>query len=63
MHAGVWLPSERIWFAAEEENAPSWWSRFTAAVIGSDDLWEPWNDDGDDPVEGPQIEVRGEWHG
>ncbi|ANW22651.1 hypothetical protein [Streptomyces clavuligerus] len=58
-----WLPSERIWFAAEEENAPSWWSRFTAAVIGSDDLWEPWNDDGDDPVEGPQIEVGGEWHG
>ncbi|MFJ4689595.1 hypothetical protein [Streptomyces sp. NPDC088789] len=28
-----WLPRERIWFAAEEETAPSWWGRFTAACL------------------------------
>ncbi|MEU5980399.1 hypothetical protein [Streptomyces sp. NPDC047315] len=59
-----WLPRERIWFAAEEESAPSWWGRFTAAVSGSEQVWEPWNDvDVEEPVGGPRIEVDEQWQG
>ncbi|MFD8609572.1 hypothetical protein [Streptomyces sp. NPDC059631] len=58
-----WLPRERIWFAAELETAPSWWGRFSAAVSNSDEVWEPWNTDGEEPAEDPQIAVGTEWHG
>ncbi len=61
-----WLPRERIWFDAEQEQAPAWWGHFAAAVCNRGrelDLEEDEQHWGEESAHGLPIEVDEEWQG